>query len=94
MVEEKIKGSRINLSAIRKILLSQGEIAEAQVVAKKTRKGHELFVYIVPSANPKNALKKAAELLGYLEVRPKIMAKTLAQISGTKLKFEGIIVER
>jgi len=90
MVEEKVKGTRINLVAYRDRALSLKEVKEVQVVLKRKKKILELrFI----SDTPGKAKKKLAKLFAGAEIRPKLIPSTLKKLQGTKIKFEGIRVE-
>jgi len=93
MVEAKVKGSRINLAAIRDALLKLGEIAEVQVVARKS----QLVLRIAPGTTKQRAEPKvlaALERLG-IEVTPKLEWVTLAQlIEHDGFKYKGIVIEQ
>jgi phenylacetate-coenzyme A ligase PaaK-like adenylate-forming protein len=89
IVEEKIKGTRVNLAAIRDAALSLPEVKEAQVALN--RKKGELALYFI-SDKPSQAKAKLAKLFAGAEIRPKIFASTLAKLQGEKIKFEGIKV--
>jgi phenylacetate-coenzyme A ligase PaaK-like adenylate-forming protein len=92
-VEAKVKGSRINLAAIRDALLKLGEIAEAQVVARKS----QLVLRIVPVATKQRAEMRALaalERLG-LEVTPKIEWVSLSALTEKDgFKYKGIVIEQ
>ncbi|MEM3154560.1 MAG: hypothetical protein QW165_03295 [Candidatus Woesearchaeota archaeon] len=90
LVEEKIKGTRVNLVAIRNSALSIPEVKEAQVYLHRKRGLLELrFI----SDAPAKAKKKLTELFAAEEIRPRLVASTLQKLQGDKIKFEGIKVE-
>ncbi|VVB81680.1 Uncharacterised protein [uncultured archaeon] len=81
MVEEKVKGTRVNLAAIREKALSLPEVKEAQVVLKKNK----VELYFVSDKKIKEKLEK---LFAGAEIKPKIIQSTLAKLGNKKL--EGI----
>ena len=83
MIEGKIKGTRVNLSAIREIALSLPEVKEAQVVLRK----NAVELYVVSDKNVKTKLQK---LFAGAEIKPRIIPATLKKLTGGKIKFEGI----
>jgi len=83
MVEEKVKGTRVNLVAIRNKALSLKEIKEAQVVLKK---GTVELRYV--SSRPLK--KKLEKLFATEEIKLKFTPTTLEKLQGKKIKFEGI----
>ncbi len=83
IIEEKVKGTRVNLSAIREIALSLPEVKEAQVILKKNR----IELYFVSDKKIKQKLEK---LFAGAEIKPKIIQSTLAKLQGNKIKFEGV----
>jgi phenylacetate-CoA ligase len=91
MVEEKIKGTRVNLLKIRETALSEKGIKEAQVVLDKTGTTDKLKLYIVSeNTTPINKLKQK---FSASEIKPEIKKTTLEKIQGKKFKFEGIIIK-
>ena len=83
IVEEKVKGTRVNLVAIRDAALSIPEVKEAQVVLK--RNAVELnFV------SDKKIKQKLEKLFAGAEIKPKIIQTTLEKLTGGKIKFEGV----
>jgi len=92
MVEAKVKGTRINLAAIREALLKLPEIAEAQVIGHKS----QLILRIAPAVSRSRAEPKLKALLERLaiEVTPKIEWTTVAKLAPEDmLKFRGIVIE-
>jgi len=89
MVEEKIKGTRVNLVAIRELALSVPEVEEAQVYLNRKTRVFELR-FISDSAKVKQKLVK---LFASAEIRPKIVQSTFKKLQGDKIKFEGIKVD-
>ncbi len=90
IVEEKIKGTRVNLVAIRDAALSLSDVKEAQVYLHRKKGTLELrFI----SDTPAKAKQKLARLFAGAEIRPKIVSSTLQKLQGDKIKFEGIKVE-
>ncbi|MBW2969682.1 hypothetical protein KY309_01435 [Candidatus Woesearchaeota archaeon] len=79
MIEEKVKGTRVNLSAIREAALSLPEVKEAQVVLKKNR----IELYYVSDRKIKQKLEK---MFAGAEIKPKIIQTTLEKITGIKLR--------
>jgi len=90
MVEEKVKGTRVNLVAIRDRALSLPEVKEAQVYLN--RKKGVLEVRFI-SDSPAKAKQKLTALFAGAEIRPKLVVSTLQKLQGEKIKFEGIKVE-
>ncbi len=90
IVEEKIKGTRINLVAIRDAALSLPEVKEAQVYLNR-KKGLLELRFI--SDNPTRAKQRLTKLFIGAEIRPKIVQSTLQKLQGDKIKFEGIKVD-
>lgn len=91
IVEEKVKGARIDLASIRSRLLKIPEIEECQVVLK-TKPRSELIINIVPYKS--SAMQKAKHALRFLEATPKINKTSLAKLTSEKMKFEGIKIEK
>jgi phenylacetate-coenzyme A ligase PaaK-like adenylate-forming protein len=93
IVEAKVKGARINLASIRGKLLALNEVAEAQVVASKTR----LLFRIAPSTNRQKAepkVRDAIQQLG-LEATPAIQWTTVEKLTkGNGFKYKGIIIQQ
>ncbi len=90
IVEEKVKGTRVNLVAIRDAALQLPEVKEAQVYLNR-KKGRLELRFI--SDNPSRAKQKLEKLFAGAEIRPKIVSSTLQKLQGDKIKFEGIKVE-
>jgi phenylacetate-coenzyme A ligase PaaK-like adenylate-forming protein len=90
VVEEKVKGTRVNLVAIRNTALSLPEVKEAQVHLNR-KKGLIELRFI--SDAPAKAKKKLTGLFAGAEIRPKLVSSTLQKLQGDKIKFEGIKVE-
>ncbi len=90
IVEEKIKGTRVNLVAIRDTALSIPEVKEAQVVLN--RKKAEITLYYL-SDKPETTKKKLEEKFAGAEIRPKIKSATLKQLEGDKIKFQAIKIQ-
>jgi len=90
IVEEKIKGTRVNLSVIRERLLSLPFVQEAQILVKKTNKGDRLIINIVSKINKYIAIKQVKESLKQEEITPEIRVVKLKDITGESLKFEAI----
>jgi hypothetical protein len=92
MVEAKVKGSRINLAAIRGALLKLAEVAEAQVIARK----NQLIIRVAPvvARQPAEKKLKACIVQLGLEVTPKIEWTTVEKLTaGDAFKFRGVVVE-
>jgi phenylacetate-coenzyme A ligase PaaK-like adenylate-forming protein len=90
IVEEKVKGTRVNLAAFRDTALSLPEIKEAQVYLNRKKGLLELRII---TDKPKEAIKKLTRQFAGAEIRPKIVSSTLQKLQGDKIKFEGIKVE-
>jgi len=92
MVEEKVKGTRINLAAVRSDVLKLKEIQEAQIVLKK--KTNKLIIKAAPAVSAAKARQALSRLAKKLEVTPSIQITTLERLlKGTDLKFRGIVIE-
>ena len=89
IVEEKIKGTRVNLVTIRDTAMSLPEVKEAQVYLNR-KKGLLELRFISDYSRTKNKLEK---LFAGAEIRPKIVASTIKKLQGEKIKFEGIKIE-
>jgi phenylacetate-coenzyme A ligase PaaK-like adenylate-forming protein len=92
MIEAKVKGSRIDLAVIRGAMLKIPEVAEAQIVARKT----QLIIRIAPKTSRQRAEPKVNAALKQLalEVTPKIEWTTLGRLlPENELKFRGVVVE-
>ncbi len=90
MVEEKVKGTRINLVAYRDAALKLPEVKEVQVALKRKKAVVEVrFV----SDKPRQAEKELKKLFAGAEIKPKLVASTLRKLQGEKIKFEGIKIE-
>ncbi len=90
IVEEKVKGTRVNLVAIRDAALQLKEVKEAQVYLNRKKGILELrFISDVPT----KAKQKLEKIFAGAEIRPKIISSTLQKLQGEKIKFEGIKVE-
>ncbi|MBI4451627.1 hypothetical protein HY642_06655, partial [Candidatus Woesearchaeota archaeon] len=88
MAEQKVKGARIDLAAIRKVLLGIQEIRESQIVLKDNK------LTIRLALNKRIGLAKARKALASLEVTPKYEVVRFEKlIEADKLKFRPIIVE-
>ena len=94
MVEGIYKGARINLVALREKILELKDVAEAQIVLKKTTREDKLIIRFAPSTKGTSAVKKVKEALKGLEFTPKIEVVSLEKLlGGEKFKFRGIVVE-
>jgi phenylacetate-coenzyme A ligase PaaK-like adenylate-forming protein len=92
MVEAKVKGTRINLVAIRDALLKINEVAEAQILARKDK----LIIRIAPKTSRQRTEKPVETALTrlMLEVTPKIEYVALEKLTlPNGFKFKGIIIE-
>ncbi len=90
VVEEKVKGTRVNLVSIRDTALSLTEVKEAQVYLNRKKAIIELRIITDSFTKAKQQLTK---LFAGEEIRPKIVQSTLQKLQGDKIKFEGIKVE-
>ena len=90
MVEEKIKGTRVNLVAFRDAALSLPEVKEAQVYLNRKKGILELRIV---SETPAKAKQKLTKTFAGAEIKPKIVSATLKKLIGDKIKFEGIKVD-
>ncbi|OYT32868.1 hypothetical protein B6U93_00035 [Candidatus Woesearchaeota archaeon ex4484_78] len=91
LVEEKVKGSRVNLVKLREVALSVKGVKEAQVVLDKTGKKDSLVLYVV---SDKPVLSRLRQLFASAEVKPEIKIVSLKKILGKKFKFEGVVVRK
>jgi len=89
MVEAKIKGTRIDLSALRQRVMRQRHIKTAQILIKKG-KNDALIIHYVPT-NAKKAKQELQKLVRTLEVKPTFKQVTLEKIDAYK---EGIRYEQ
>lgn len=94
IVEEKIKGARVNLSAIRERLLSLPFVEEVQILVKKTNKVDKLLINIVSKINKEITIKQTKEALKQEEITPEIKIIKIDDIYGDKIKFEAIKIEK
>lgn len=90
MVEAKIKGTRIDLTALRKRILQQKHIKTAQLIVKKG-KTDTLTIRYVPT-DKKQARKELEKILPTLEVKPTLEASTMDKLQ-KEFKLEGIVYE-
>lgn len=89
IVEEKIKGARINLTALRDELLKQNFVKEAQLVVEK--KGLTIkFATTLPEKKAINSLKKT---IAGLEITPTIECVPLEELLQKGRKFEPFVVK-
>lgn len=94
MVEGIYKGARINLVALREKILELKDVAEVQIVLKKTTREDKLIIRFAPSTKGTSAVRKVKEALKGLEFTPKIEIVSLEKLlGGEKFKFRGIVVE-
>ncbi len=94
IIEEKIKGTRVNLSALRNKILSLPFVEEVQIVVKKTNKEDRLIINLISKVKKEIAIKQVQELLKEEEFTVEIKILRLEDIIGEKLKFEGIIIQK
>lgn len=90
VVEEKIKGTRVNLAAYRETALAIPEVKEAQVVLQRKKAQLELK-YV--SDKPAIARQKLTKAFAAAEMKPKLIFTTLDKIQGKKIKLEAIRIE-
>jgi len=89
IVEEKLKGAKINLQAYRERALSVPLVREVQIVLHRAKRYLEIK-YV--SDKPALARAKLEKLFTASEIRPKLTATTLDKLQGGKIKFEGIVI--
>lgn len=89
IVEEKIKGTRVNLVAIRDAALQLKEVKEAQVYLNRKKGILELRVV----SDSKKTLAKLQEIFVTTEIKPKLVLTKMEKLYGDKLKFEPIKIE-
>lgn len=90
MVEEKVKGTRVNLAAIRAKALSLKNVKEAQVILNRKRKQVELKV---ATSSPASTKRKLEQHFAKAEIKPTITTTTLDKLQSKKAKFEGIKIQ-
>lgn len=90
MVEGKVKGTKINLVALREKALTVPEIDEAQVVLKT--KQNKIDVRFV-STKPSIANKKLAQIFKEEEIKIKIIPTTLKKIQTDSIKLNTVKIE-
>ncbi len=88
IVEEKVKGTKVNLAAIREKALSFPEVNEAQVVLN--RKKNKIELYYV--SEQKNTMKRLENAFAGAEIKPRLIRATMKRLQGEKAKFEAIKV--
>lgn len=88
-VEEKVKGARLNLTALRERLLKNTAVQEAQLIISKDKKKME--VRYVPHDTSK-ALKHIQKVFKEEHFKPKIKKVSLDGLETGKYKFEGVIL--
>ncbi len=95
MVEEKVKGTRINLAAVRSAVLKLKEVQEVQIVLRTTKRGDQLIIKAAPAKTKQQALSALKKLAKQLEVTPTIQLISLEKLlAGKDLKFKGIVIEQ
>jgi len=85
MVEEKIKGTRVNISELRAKVLAVKDVDECQILVKKGK----ITIKVVG----KGTKSKISELLKKEEYTAEIKETKIDEILGEKMKFEGIKIE-
>jgi len=88
IVEEKVKGTRVNLVAYRTLALSNPLVKEAQVVLTKNK-----IEIRYASDKPAEAKKELTAAFAASEIKPKLTSVAIDKLMGDKLKFEGIKIE-
>lgn len=88
-VEEKIKGTKVNLLAYRERALTVPEVQEVQVVLHQKRRMIEVRY---ASVKPSVARAKLEKTFAASEIRPKLTFATVDELQGSKIKFEGIVI--
>lgn len=89
VVEEKIKGTRINLTDLRDKLLNETFVKEVQLVVEKGGKGLTIrFASALPSATA-----RLQNILVDLEITPVLEQVPYEKLLGEKMKFEPIVVK-
>ena len=88
-VEEKLKGTKVNLVAYRERALTVPEVSEVQVMLHRARRIIELRYM---SAKPAVARLKLEKAFAGSEIRPKLTLATLDELQGKKIKFEGVVI--
>jgi len=95
MVEEKVKGARINLAAVRADVLKLKEIQETQIVLRRTKRGDQLIIKAVPVGAKQKAKSALDKLAKKIEVTPVIQLTSLEKLlAGKDFKFKGIVIEQ
>lgn len=81
--EQKIKGTRVDLVALREQALALDGIDEVQLIVKNNK----LTLYYVGAPSASKKLRTISE------IRPKIVRTTLSKLRQDKVKFQPIIVQ-
>ncbi len=88
IIEQKIKGTRINLTALRDELLKQSYVKEAQLVVGKK----ELTIKFATTLPEKKAVNAVKKTIAGLEITPKIEIVSLEELLQKERKFEPIVI--
>jgi len=86
MVEEKVKGSRVDLSGMRANALSIPGVREAQIVLNRKKK--QIIVNIV--ADKKTVKSRVEKAFAGAEITPTVKLVKLDNLQTDKPKFEGV----
>jgi phenylacetate-coenzyme A ligase PaaK-like adenylate-forming protein len=92
MVEEKIKGTRVNLVALRDAALKIDVVKEAQVLVKKGKTDKLILNYY--SDNPSLARRKLEQVFRRMEIQPKIRAVTKKEFEAEGMKLKQIKIQK
>ena len=90
IVEQKIKGAKINLTALRDELLKQNFVKEAQLIVDKNFRG--LAIRFASTLPPKKAIIAAKKALAGLEITPVLECVPLEELLQKGRKFEAVII--
>lgn len=91
IVEEKVKGAKINLTAIRDGLLLLDFVKEVQLVVEKG--GKQLLVRFASPLPPAKAIIAMRKSLNTLEITPKIELVAMEKLVSPNKKFEPFVVK-
>lgn len=91
IVEQKIKGAKINLSALRDRILTQNFIKEVQLIVDKS--GKNLLIKFASSLKEHATILKLQNILRDLEVTPQFKYVELEELIPKDKKFEPFVVK-
>lgn len=88
-VEAKVKGTKLNLSALRGKILELKGVQEIQIIAEKDK----LKLNVV-CQNKKEVFEKIKKIVEKLGITSEINKKNMEELEQGKIKFEGIIIKK